>query len=217
MRYYGLFGNTAGCKIVDMTEKKSPSKPELRSKKRPVAQLLPAETVLPTDDRTFETRKLNEIAELLWLPDSLPQAERNARILRALEFYEELAAQGAAEGMLAAQMVGTHSAALDCLRRAAIPGQSDWGRDSNLKHAQKLMSLYAQQVAALDKHRGRGQQKVTVEHVHVHSGGQAIVGNVEKGGERQAQPSEPPALPDAPEIPLAAQNALKPSKTRKRS
>jgi hypothetical protein len=28
---------------------------------------------------------------------------------------------------------------------------------------------------ALNRHRGKGQQKVTVEHVHVHEGGQAIV------------------------------------------
>ena len=90
--------------------------------------------------------------------------------------------QGAAEGMLAAQMVGTHSAALECLRRAAFPGQNDRARDTNLKHAQKLMTLYAQQMAALDKHRGRGQQKVTVEHVTVNEGGQAIVGNVQQGG-----------------------------------
>jgi hypothetical protein len=32
---------------------------------------------------------------------------------------------------------------------------------------------------ALNRHRGKGQQKVTVEHVHVHSGGQAVVGTVE--------------------------------------
>ena len=38
---------------------------------------------------------------------------------------------------------------------------------------------------ALNRHRGKGQQKVTVEHVHVHSnvhvhsGGQAVVGVVE--------------------------------------
>jgi hypothetical protein len=31
----------------------------------------------------------------------------------------------------------------------------------------------------LNRHRGKGQQKVTVEHVHVHSGGQAVVGVVE--------------------------------------
>jgi hypothetical protein len=113
--------------------------------------------------------------------------------------------------MLAAQMVGTHTAALDCLRRAALPNQSFESRDSNLKHAQKLMTLYAQQMAALDKHRGRGQQKVTVEHVHVHSGGQAIVGNVERQGERA---SAPPSLPDAPEVPLEAQKA--PAKKRSR-
>ena len=35
---------------------------------------------------------------------------------------------------------------------------------------------------ALNRHRGKGHQKVTVEHVHVHQGGQAIVGSVETGG-----------------------------------
>ena len=33
----------------------------------------------------------------------------------------------------------------------------------------------------LNRHRGKGQQKVTVEHVHVHEGGQAIVGEVHAG------------------------------------
>jgi hypothetical protein len=39
---------------------------------------------------------------------------------------------------------------------------------------------------ALNRHRGKGQQKVTVEHVHVHAGGQAVVGMVEApgGGDR---------------------------------
>jgi hypothetical protein len=32
---------------------------------------------------------------------------------------------------------------------------------------------------ALNRHRGKGQQKVTVEHVHVNAGGQAVVGTVE--------------------------------------
>ena len=35
---------------------------------------------------------------------------------------------------------------------------------------------------ALNRHRGKGQQKVTVEHVHVHEGSQAIVGNVQSQG-----------------------------------
>ena len=35
---------------------------------------------------------------------------------------------------------------------------------------------------ALNRHRGKGAQKITVEHVHVHTGGQAVVGVVEAPG-----------------------------------
>jgi len=87
-------------------------------------------------------------------------------------------------------MVATHSAAMEGLKRAMLPGQTFEGRDQNLKHATKLLSLYARQVEVLDKHRGKGQQKVTVEHVHVEKGGQAIVGNVETGGTKRRRKSE---------------------------
>jgi hypothetical protein len=86
------------------------------------------------------------------------------------------------EGMLAAQLVATHSAAMECYRRAMIGEQTFEGRDNNLKHAAKLSRAYAELLGALDKHRGKGQQKVTVEHVHVYQGGQAIVGSVTQGG-----------------------------------
>ena len=39
------------------------------------------------------------------------------------------------------------------------------------------------QMEALKKYRTGGEQKVTVEHVSVNAGGQAIIGNVETGGE----------------------------------
>jgi len=32
----------------------------------------------------------------------------------------------------------------------------------------------------LNKHRGKGQQKMIVEHVNIRAGGQAVVGNVER-------------------------------------
>jgi hypothetical protein len=35
---------------------------------------------------------------------------------------------------------------------------------------------------ALNRYRGKGQQKVTVEHVHVHAGGQAVVGTIQTPG-----------------------------------
>jgi hypothetical protein len=40
------------------------------------------------------------------------------------------------------------------------------------------MRTFAQLVDTLDRRRRGGEQKVTVEHVHVHAGGQAIVGSV---------------------------------------
>jgi hypothetical protein len=56
------------------------------------------------------------------------------------------------------------------------------GRSESLSQANKLSRTYAVLLDALNRHRGKGQQKVTVEHVHVHQGGQAIVGAVNPGG-----------------------------------
>ena len=47
-----------------------------------------------------------------------------------------------------------------------------------MSQANKLCRTYALLLDALNRHRGKGQQKVTVEHVHVNAGGQAIVGVV---------------------------------------
>ncbi|MET4493474.1 hypothetical protein [Bradyrhizobium sp. LA7.1] len=97
------------------------------------------------------------------------------------------------EGMLAAQMMGAHHAAMECHRRAMIPEQSFAGRQEALNQANKLSRTYAALLEALNRHRGKGQQKVIVEHVHVHAGGQAVVGVVESPGggvleEREGQP-----------------------------
>jgi hypothetical protein len=64
-------------------------------------------------------------------------------------------------------------------RRAMLGEQTFEGRKENLSQANKLSRTYGSLLEALNRHRGKGQQKVTVEHVHVHSGGQAIVGHVE--------------------------------------
>jgi len=57
------------------------------------------------------------------------------------------------------------------------------GRRENLSQANKLSRTYAVLLDALNRHRGKGTQKITVEHVHIHSGGQAVVGVVEAPGE----------------------------------
>ena len=104
--------------------------------------------------------------------------EEISRVVDIMKMIVDLEPRDEAERMLVAQMIATHEAAMECFRRAMLPDQPYQGRDMNLKNAAKLTSLYARQVDALDKHRGKGKQKITVEHVNVHAGGQAIVGDV---------------------------------------
>ncbi len=52
-------------------------------------------------------------------------------------------------------------------------------QQDSAEHAfNKLTRTFAAQVAALKEYRSKGEQKLTVQHVHVAEGGQAIVGNV---------------------------------------
>ena len=80
--------------------------------------------------------------------------------------------------MIAAQLLACHNAAMECYRRAVHGEQTFVGRSENLSQANKLSRSFATLLEALNRHRGKGQQKVTVEHVHVHAGGQAVVGMV---------------------------------------
>jgi hypothetical protein len=50
--------------------------------------------------------------------------------------------------------------------------------------ATKLQRTMAAQIEALARLRRGGEQNVIIKHVHVHDGGQAIVGNVQAGGGR---------------------------------
>jgi len=85
---------------------------------------------------------------------------------------------------LASMLIASHRVAMNCMARAIDPEQTFEGRDLNLKHAVRLMNAYANLSQARDKHLGKGQQKITVEHQHVQieSGGQAIIGDVRHGG-----------------------------------
>lgn len=111
------------------------------------------------------------------------------------------------EGMLAAQMVASHNAAMECYRRAMIPTQPFEAWKEDLTQANKLSRTFATLTETLNKHRGKGQQKVTVEHVHVHAGGQAIVGNVEtKGGDETKMEGQPHAIGHDQSPPMRCEN-----------
>jgi hypothetical protein len=98
--------------------------------------------------------------------------------------------------MIAAQLIACHNASMECYRRAMIREQTFEGWRENLNQANKLSRTYATLVESLNRHRGKGQQKVTVEHVHVHAGGQAVVGMVQSpgGGDQPKSKEQPRAI-----------------------
>src|SRR5688500_15666601 len=61
-------------------------------------------------------------------------------------------------------------------------------QDSAQNALNKLMRTFTNQIETLKRYRSNAQQTVKVEHVHVHEGGQAIVGHVEtRGGATKSQ------------------------------
>jgi hypothetical protein len=91
------------------------------------------------------------------------------------------------EGMLAAQMVAIHNAAMTSLMYANTSPVTSVSniRDANVNQAVKLSRTYATLMQTLHMARSHTGQKVNVERVHVHDGGQAIVGNVIKEKKRK--------------------------------
>ena len=90
------------------------------------------------------------------------------------------------ETMLAAQMAAVHMATMTSARRLNHV-ENIAQLDSNERAFNKLARTFAAQVEALKRYRTGGEQKMIVEHVHVHQGGQAIVGTVNQGGEGRKQ------------------------------
>ena len=123
----------------------------------------------------------NQAVQALWVKNSTPQ-ETDKLLSATIAALAGIAPKDELEGMMAAQLVAAHNASMECFRRAMLPDQTFDGRRENLNQANKLSRTWATLVDALNKHRGKGQQKVTVEHVHVHAGGQAVVGTIERPG-----------------------------------
>jgi hypothetical protein len=122
--------------------------------------------------------------------------------------------------MLAAHMAVTNIALLELVARtrdaiAGHPYQSGGIKRLDIlgNLTNKFMRTYTMQVEALArKRRKSGEQNVTVKHVHIHSGAQAVVGvvnhrarrGVRKNGERahEREPHKPaaPAIPERPSM-----------------
>lgn len=123
----------------------------------------------------------NQAAQALWVKNSNTE-ERDRQLSATVAALVGVGPRDELEGMIAAQLIAAHNASMECFRRAMIGEQSFEGRRENLNQATKLSRTWATLLEALNRYRGKGQQKVTVEHVNVHAGGQAVVGMVETPG-----------------------------------
>ena len=151
----------------------------------------------------------DQALQALWLKNS-DEADRSRQMSATVAGLSGIGPRDELEGMMAAQLIAAHTAAMECYRRAMLGEQTFEGRRENLNQASKLSRTWATLLEALNRHRGKGQQKVTVEHVHVHAGGQAVVGTVEApgGGDRQKAEEQPHAkqIAHAPEPALWSPN-----------
>ena len=113
--------------------------------------------------------------------DTSTAKDAETRYNATMAALHDIAPMGAVEGMIAAQLIAAHMAVMDCYKH--LNKTNDRNTHAyHLNQVNKLSRTYVALLEALNRHRGKGQQKVTVEHVHVHHGGQAIVGNIESPG-----------------------------------
>ena len=126
-----------------------------------------------------EKAALQILMQALNVPSCGASKDDSDRRITALGTLTEIGPKGALEGLLAVQLMGVHNAALMFLRNATADGQDIEVRDANVLRAVRLMRLFIEQLEAMARLKGKTrEQKVTVEHVHVYEGGQAIVGAV---------------------------------------
>ncbi len=79
--------------------------------------------------------------------------------------------------MLIAQMLAVHVQAMKFARKLNC-SQTLAELEVMEKTLNKLTRSFTSQMEALRKYRNGGEQKVTVQHVNVNEGGQAVVGNI---------------------------------------
>jgi hypothetical protein len=121
---------------------------------------------------------LKQLTETYFSNDNLQEVAENI-----LSHINSIKPQDHIELMLVTQMIATHNAAMRnfqlSVRRS---GRSEYKSlelgNANLNLANKLMRTYTTQIEALNRYRGKGQQKMTIEHVNINSGGQAVIGNL---------------------------------------
>ena len=147
---------------------------------------------LGTSDGAFMSGLLDQLAKVSLTGSEVDETDLNFMIsvIKGIEPRDQI------ESMLAAQMAAIHMASMQFARQLRgvenLPQQ-----DSAQRAFNQLVRTFVALTEALKRYRSSGEQKVTVQHVSVSEGGQAIVGNVTQNPREIASDkasSSPPAL-----------------------
>jgi len=112
--------------------------------------------------------------------DHLDEATLNAAmaVISSINPQTELAA------LIAVQIAATGFAGLKFLRQSQHHMDEIY-IDVYGGYATKLFRLQLEMIQAFDRHQGGNKQTMEVRHVHIHAGGQGVVGIVNAAGERE--------------------------------
>jgi hypothetical protein len=111
--------------------------------------------------------------------EATPDQQQTAR-RTAWAMLREIRPRDQIEVMLALQMIAVHNVAMEATAGALLE-KSPEARQECANRAARMLRIFPAQMEALKKHRGSGQQQITIKHVNVNEGGQAIVGHIETG------------------------------------
>ena len=113
--------------------------------------------------------------------DTLDEATLNA----ALAIIDSVHCRSELEALIAVEIVATGFSGLRFLRQSQRQMTEDYITVYG-NYANKLLRLQLDLIQALDRHRRGHKQTVEVQHVHLHSGAQGVVGIVNAAGEDHA-------------------------------
>jgi hypothetical protein len=138
-----------------------------------------------TADHDFYKGILMQLVKAATLGQKVDEQELNFMI----SIIKGIAPKDELETLLATQMAAVHTLILAHAHQLANTGSIPQ-QDCAERTLNKLARTFAVQVETLKHYRTGGEQKVTVQHVTVSDGGQAIVGHVTQGAQGATKKQE---------------------------
>lgn len=130
-----------------------------------------------TNVGTYNLAHGNHLLNLALNATLTPDKRTPDLISGLVSLFTESKVNSPLEAMLVSQMASLHANAM-YLMAATLEKPAHSTSKVLLSQANKLMRSFALHVETYERLKRGGQQTIKVDHVHVHDGGQAIVGNV---------------------------------------